>query len=522
MSGARDAMQAALDARREPFDVAVIGGGAHGAGIALDCASRGYSVALFERDDFAAGTSSRSSKLIHGGLRYVGLGQWGLVREALAERARLIANAPAIVAPLGFVVPLYGLVDALKFPLGLWLYDRLAGRARLTPSRRISRDSALARAPGLVPDALRGAACYSDAGFDDARLVQALLARARALGAVTLNHAEVVGLDRAHGARLAGVTVRDRETDATREIAARVVVNAAGPWSDRVRGLGGRAGAAGVTPSQGAHVVVPARFLGGAEALVFPHTPDGRIMFAIPWQGHTLLGTTDTAVELQSDNPRPLAREVDEILAVAARYLDPAPTRADVLSVFAGLRPLAGAPDDAGTAQRSREHRLDVGADGLVTVSGGKWTTYRLIAEQAVDLAAEAAGLPSRPSRTATLPIAPLAAGVDPRYAAYGEDAHAVAAIAATDPELGVPLHENLPGTGADYVWAARAALAVHVSDVLAYHTRALFLDAAAASAIAPRVARLLAAELGHGADWIARETAAAQAAAAAFSLDAT
>ncbi|MEQ8660965.1 MAG: glycerol-3-phosphate dehydrogenase/oxidase, partial [Gammaproteobacteria bacterium] len=486
--------------------------GANGAGIALDCASRGYAVALVERAEFASGTSSRSSKLIHGGLRYLALGQWGLVREALSERARLLANAPAIVAPLGFVVPLYGRLDALRFPLGLWLYDRLAGSARLAPSRRIAAAAACALAPGLARAGLRGAVSYMDAGFDDARLVQALLARARALGALTLNHAEAVGFTHDLGGRIDAVAVRDRESGSEFILPARVVINAAGPWGDRVRALGGDDTAAALTPSQGAHVVVPAHFLGGSQALVFPHTPDGRIMFAVPWQGHALLGTTDVAAAPGAHDPQPLAREIDDILGVARRYLDPAPSRDDVLSAFAGLRPLAGAPDGAATARRSREHQFDIGRDGLLSVSGGKWTTYRLIAEQAVTLAAETAGLAARPARTATLVIAPRETSAPPCFQAYGCDAAAVAAIAAADPALAVPLDDRLPGCGADYVWAARSALAVHVADALAWHTRALFLDAAAAHAIAPRVATLMAGELGRDAAWIAAETARAQA----------
>ncbi|MEQ8234237.1 MAG: glycerol-3-phosphate dehydrogenase/oxidase [Gammaproteobacteria bacterium] len=515
----REAVAAALAARSTPFDVVVIGGGANGAGIAFDCASRGYTVALVERAEFASGTSSRSSKLVHGGLRYLALGQWGLVREALAERARLLANAPAIVSPLGFLVPLYGRFDALRFPLGLWLYDRLAGNTRLARSRRLDRGAALARAPTLARAGLRGAASYMDAGFDDARLVQALLARARALGALTLNHAEAVGFTRTAGGRIDGVAVGDRESGTELTLPARAVINAAGPWGDRVRTLDGQSDAAGLTPSQGTHVVVPAHFLGGDDALVFPHTPDGRIMFAIPWQGQALLGTTDVPAVVGADNPLPQDTEIDDILAVAATYLETAPTRADVLSTFAGLRPLAGAPDGAATARRSREHRLDVAHDGLVSVSGGKWTTYRLIAEQAVDLAAEVAGLPRRAARTATLPIAPQRDDTPVAFRAYGDDAGAVAAIAAADPALAAPLDARVPGCGADYVWAARAALAVHVDDALAWHTRALFVDAAAAHAIAPRVAALMAAELGRDAAWVDAETARARACAERFAL---
>lgn len=499
------------------FDVIVIGGGATGAGIALDAASRGLSVALFERGAFGGGTSSRSSKLIHGGLRYLALGQWGLVREALRERATLLANAPAIVRPLEFVLPCYGRFERVKYFCGLQVYDWLAGAALRNPSRGIDNTATRALVPSLRTEGLHGAVCYTDAGFDDARLLLCVLGRARAVGAVTLNHAEVVALSRTPGGAIDGVMVHDRIDDQQIEVGARVVINAGGPYGDAVRRLEQGVATTHLTPSQGAHVVVPAHFLGGDRALVLPRTPDGRIMFAIPWQGHLLLGTTDTMVTETPATPRALDTEVDEILAVAGRFLTPAPVRADVLSVFAGLRPLAGAPDNAPSARRSREHVLDVSAGGLVSVSGGKWTTYRLIAEQAVDLAVVSGGLSAPRSRTRDVALATAAA--DAPYAAYGVDAHAVAALAMADPALAQPVHTALPYTGAEYVWAARAELAAHVTDALACHTRALFLDAAAARTIAPRVARLMARELGHDEAWIARETAAAEAAATDFLL---
>ncbi|MEX2482517.1 MAG: glycerol-3-phosphate dehydrogenase/oxidase [Gammaproteobacteria bacterium] len=499
------------------FDVIVIGGGANGAGIALDAASRGLSVALFERGAFGSGTSSRSSKIIHGGVRYLALGHWGLVRESLRERATLLANAPAIVRPLRFVLPCYSRFERLKYRCGLALYDWFAGDGLRTPSRTLDGASIAALTPGLSRQGLRGAVCYEDAAFDDARLLLCVLAQARAAGAATLNHAEVIALDTHSGGAIRGVVVKDQVGGQQWPVAGRVVINACGPYGDGIRHLESDRRENLMAPSQGAHVVVPGRFLGGDAALVFPQTPDGRIMFAIPWHGRVLLGTTETPREDVPAQPLAFDHEIDQILDVAGRFLDPAPRRADVTSVFAGLRPLVDTTGDAPSAKRSREHLIDVSAAGLVSVSGGKWTTYRLIAEQTVDLAINSGGLSAPPSRTGALPLA-TAPGDSP-YAAYGADSTAVAALASETPALASPLHPDLPYSGADYVWAARAELACHVTDALTSHTRALFLDAAAASAIVPRVAELMAAELGRDADWVAREVAVAEALARDFSL---
>ncbi len=498
-------------------DLVVIGGGANGAGIALDAAARGLSVALFERGDYASGTSSRSSKLIHGGVRYVALGHFGLVREALAERAHLLANAPALVEPLRFLIPAESRFDLLKYALGVRCYDWLASAGGRRASRRLSAAEIRRRVPALGVTRLRGAVAYDDARFDDARLVVTLIERAQAHGALTLNHAEVIAVRRRGGGPAGSVVVHDRIGGGELEVAARVIVNAGGPYGDSVRTLEDAGASPTLTPSQGAHLVLPRRFLGGDDALVMPRTADGRIMFAIPWYGHVLLGTTDTPLASPPREPRALATEIDAILEVAADFLQPAPTRADVLSVFAGLRPLAGVPDGAPTARRSREHALDVSTHGLVSVSGGKWTTYRLIAEQAVDLALRTAALEAPPSPTASLELAPLHPAAEPRFAPWAGAAPMLAALVEQDPTLGEPLHPALPYCGAHFVWAARAEGAQTVTDALAYRTRALFLNAAAAADIAPQAARLMAAELGRDAAWMTAEVEAARALAAHY-----
>lgn len=343
------------------WDVVVIGGGATGLGCAVDAAARGYSTLLLEAHDFAQGTSSRSTKLIHGGVRYLAQGRLGLVREALAERATLLATAPHLVHPLRFVVPVYRQWDRLVLAAGLTAYDWLAGRHGLGPSRLLSARETAAALPGLQPAGLVGGIACMDARFDDARLAIALMRTVFDLGGTAINYLPVTGL-RHEGGRVAGVTARDGETGETFAIAARVVINATGVWSDEVRRLDDPSATRRLAPSQGAHVVLERRFLPGRDALLIPRTPDGRVLFVIPWQQHLLLGTTDTPRADCPLEPRPFAGEIDFILATAGRYLAQRPTRADVRSAFAGLRPLLGGA--GGTAQLSREHAIDVSAAG--------------------------------------------------------------------------------------------------------------------------------------------------------------
>ena len=477
------------------WDVVVIGGGATGLGCAVDAAARGYSTLLLEAHDFAQGTSSRSTKLIHGGVRYLAQGRLGLVREALAERATLLATAPHLVYPLRFVVPVYRQWDRLVLAAGLTAYDWLAGRHGLGPSRLLSARETAAALPGLQPAGLVGGIACMDARFDDARLAIALMRTVFDLGGTAINYLPVTGL-RHEGGRVAGVTARDGETGETFAIAARVVINATGVWSDEVRWLDDPSATRRLAPSQGAHVVLERRFLPGRDALLIPRTPDGRVLFVIPWQQHLLLGTTDTPRADCPLEPRPFAGEIDFILATAGRYLAQRPTRADVHSAFAGLRPLLGGA--GGTAQLSREHAIDVSAAGLVTVAGGKWTTYRRMAEDVIDHAAGSAGLPPHPCPTARLalhgsPGAPCADG-------YGTDRAEIDRL----PGATRRLHPAFTLSEAEVRHGARHEQAREVEDMLARRHRALFVDAPAAIEAAPAVAAILADELG----WSARRTA--------------
>jgi len=485
---------------RDVWDLVVIGGGATGLGAALDAVTRGYRTLLLERDDFAKGTSSRSTKLIHGGVRYLERGQVGLVREALRERERLLRNAPHLVHDRAFLVPAYAWWERPYYAAGLWAYDRLAGRLGRGRSRSVGTREALRLAPTIEPIGLRGGVVYHDGQFDDARLAVALMRTIDDLGGTVLNAMPVEGFLKTARGHLAGLRARDAETGETFEIAAKVVVNATGVFADALRRLD-EPGAAGLTtPSRGAHLVLGRAFLPGETAILVPRTDDGRVLFAIPWHDRVIVGTTDTPVVRTEPEPRASRDELAFLLAHAARYLAADPTPADVLSVFAGLRPLLSADQGGtarGTASLSREHAVVVAGSGLVTVTGGKWTTYRRMAEDAVDRAARVGGLPERPCVTAETRLHGwLAAATDGPFASYGSDASEVVRLARERPDPDASLSPRLPYREVEVVWAARREAARTVEDVLARRTRALLLDARASAEAAPRVAALLAAEL--------------------------
>jgi glycerol-3-phosphate dehydrogenase len=483
-----------LQRRREPWDLLVIGGGATGAGIALDAASRGYSVALLEKDDFGKGTSSRSTKLIHGGVRYLAQGQWRLVRESLRERTLLLRNAPTAVRPLSLVIPYSRRWERLWYELGLRLYHRLAGKWAIGDIQVLDRLATLSALPTLRGTGLRGSLVFVDGQFDDTDLLLRVLQTAARHGATVLNYCPVEQLLVKSG-RVCGALARDCESGELLTLSARVMINATGVFCDSIRRLLPQNVPTLVQPSRGTHVVLPERFLPGGHGLLVPRTSDGRVLFALPWQGHTLIGTTDVATEDLAAEPKPTISEVDFLLTTAGLYLDPAPSRADVLSVFAGLRPLVGQRRQRVTARLSRSHVLHVDMPGLLTITGGKWTTYRHMAEQAVDLAADLAGLPPRRCVTVNL-----------RLESDGQVDSMTRLTGDSDAE---PLHPDLPYVVADVIHAVRNEMARTVEDVLARRTRALFLNARAALAIAPRVAAALARELGRDPGWAAAQVTA-------------
>lgn len=490
-------------ARPVTYDVAVIGGGATGLGVALDAAARGFSVVLLESHDFGGGTSSRATKLVHGGVRYLAQGNVSLVREALHERSVLLRNAPHLAQPVAFVMPSYRLWETPFYGAGLKVYDALAGRDGLGSTRFLSRSQVLQALPTARAEGLKGGVEYWDGQFDDARLALALARTAAARGALVINHCGVTAL-RHEAGRITGLQCEDRETGQRFDVSARCIVNATGVWVDQWRQADGQALGRPVrpmvAPSQGVHLVVDREFLPTDRALLVPKTADGRVLFGVPWLGKLVLGTTDTPRQDLPREPRPFHEEVEFILGEAGRYLSRAPTRADVLSSWVGLRPLVKPQDDDGpTKALSREHTVLVSKSGLVTVTGGKWTTYRAMAEDVLDRCFQSRLLEHRLGRVTTNlrlvggdvagPPKPLSAA--PGLHLYGSEGAAVRALPGAGVELGGGLTEAMVR------FAARQEFARTVEDVLARRSRLLFLDADLAGRLAPEVARLLREETG-------------------------
>ena len=487
-----------------PWDIIVVGGGCTGLATALDASARGYRTLLVERGDFTSGTSSRSTKLIHGGVRYLRQGQVGLVYRALRERRLLRANAPHLVHSLPLLVPAYHWWERPWYGLGLKLYDTLALGRNLGSSRLVSRRESLNQLPTLRRRDLRGGVLFHDGQFDDARLGWTIIRTAATLGCVALNYAEAVGLVESHG-RVKGVEVRDLLGGKEWVAPGAVVVNAAGPYADSLRRMDEPRLAPSVVLSRGVHIVVSNAFLPGHVALLVPSTDDGRVLFAIPWHGHVLIGTTDIPVDEPSPEPIPSAAEVDYLIDHAGCYLTRRIKRADILSAWAGLRGLSASGPGQKTAALSRSHSVSVSRRGLVTVTGGKWTTCREVAQDVVGKAADVGGLSRAPSVTARLRLHGYSTrrNILEPWGVYGTDAEAIRQLEAGDERLKRLMHPSLPYRLSQAAWAVESEMAVQLDDVLARRTRALFLNARAAVAAAPAVARIMAHELGHGDDWI-------------------
>jgi glycerol-3-phosphate dehydrogenase len=494
----RAEMWGRVRAHPKAWDIIVVGGGATGVGVAIDAASRGYDVLLLEQSDFGKGTSSRSTKLAHGGVRYLEQGNIGLVMEALKERGLLLQNAPHLVHDLAFVVPNYDWWEAPFYGLGLKLYQLLAGKYGFGKSRLLSREETLDRLPTLKTEGLRGGAVYYDGQFDDARLLIHMVFTAFEQGATLLNYVEVTGFTKDSQDFVNGVTARDAETGEELRASAKVVVNATGAFSDRLRQKALGSAQPMIEPSQGIHLVFGPEFLQAESAILVPRTRDGRVLFAIPWHGHTLVGTTDTPIAQATLEPVAMEEEIEFILSTAGQYLERAPTRQDVLSVFAGIRPLVRAPGAVSTAALSRDHVIHIDTSGLMTITGGKWTTYRHMAEDCVNQAATLAQLPEYPCMTQHLRIH----GYDQNsresghLSVYGSDVIDIRQIVRDDAMLGEKLHPSLPYIKAEVIWALRHEMARTIEDVLARRTRALFLNARAAMEMAPAVSDLMAIEL--------------------------
>ncbi len=506
------------------WDVIVIGGGASGMGAAVDAAARGYRTLLLEQVDFSKGTSSRSTKLVHGGVRYLQQGNISLVREALYERGLLYQNAPHLVTDLPFIVPRYSWWEGPFYGVGLKLYDVLAGRLNLAPSRTLSAEETLAAIPNLEAEGLYGGTEYHDGQFDDSRMCTTLARTLLDLGGLPLNHARVTTLLRDDNDHVAGVEFCDVQTGSQYRANAKVVINATGVFSDAVRKMDDADAEAIVEPSRGVHLVLDSSFLKGDTAIMVPYTDDGRVLFVIPWHDHCLVGTTDEQTPDPQLEPRATEEEIEFILRNAARYMARDPQRSDVLSIFAGLRPLI---KRGGTATKniSREHEVIVSRGGLVSVVGGKWTTYRHMAEDVINHAADIGGLEPRRCITETLRLHGWLDRSDVNMPqenwlrVYGADAAKVMAVCDEIQRGHETLHSRLPYPRGAVVYAVRYELANTVEDVLARRMRALFLDAAAASQSAHDVAQLIASELGHDESWMNEQTTKFQQLAAGYLL---
>jgi glycerol-3-phosphate dehydrogenase len=489
------------------WDFIIIGGGASGLGTALDAASRGYKTVLVEAVDFAKGTSSRSTKLVHGGVRYLAQGNIDLVSEALKERGLLAKNAQHLVKNQDFIIPNYSWWRGYFYFIGLTIYDFLAGKLSLGKSKYISKQHTIDLLPTVSQENLKGGVVYQDGQFDDARMAINLAQTAVEKGACLLNYTKVIQLLKNNKNQLTGVLVEDQETGKQHHITGKIIVNATGVFTNSILALNNAKKANLVVPSQGIHLVFDKSFLPSDHAIMIPKTSDGRVLFVVPWHDKVIMGTTDTLVKEASFEPKALDSEIDFVLETAQRYLTKKPTRDDVLAVFAGLRPLA-APEKEGqsTKEVSRSHKIIVSPTGLITITGGKWTTYRKIAQDIVDTAIRKKRLPKKPCITENLSIhGSMPTNLNDRknhLYVYGTDMAGILALQKSEPDLQEKLHPNYDYTLAEVVWGIRFEMARTVEDVLARRVRLLFLDAAAAITASGKVAVLLAKELNKDKNW--------------------
>lgn len=519
-------MEARATGGKAPRDLCVIGGGATGAGCALDGQLRGLSTVLLEAADFASGASSASTKMAHGGVRYLqeavsdlDIKQYRLVDHSLHERRTLLRNAPHLTRPLEFVVPCLSRWQQLYYGVGVKLYDWIAGSERLIPSRFLSRKTALRRLPALDPQRIAAAVSYSDGQFDDARYNLALIQSFVAAGGVALNYARVTGFDRDPEGRITSARVEDRVSSETFRVEARAFVNATGPYSDGIRRLASPSAAARMRPSKGVHILFPLGNFPDDTALLVPRTEDGRVIFAIPWQGRLLVGTTDDAVPVDAEMAV-TSQEVDYLLRQLNPYLAQPLRSEDVVSAFAGIRPLVTSPDVEDTKTLIRDDEVEVDeSSGLISILGGKWTTYRRMAERTINCVGERLGRPLAACRTRGYllsgaegyradywqTLAPRVAEKSARHLAskYGTDAGAVVDLIAEEPALSQPLVEGMPQICAQVVYAARHEMAVTIEDVLVRRTGLQFYGWKEAAAAARLTAGLLGRELNWSADEI-------------------
>jgi glycerol-3-phosphate dehydrogenase len=486
------------------WDVLIIGGGATGLGIAVDAATRGYKTLLVEQEDFAKGTSSRSTKLVHGGVRYLAQGNIGLVKEALKERGLLLQNAPHLTKNESIIIPCYSWGRGFFYAIGLTFYDWLSGKLSIGRSKLIYKKEVIKRLPVINQSSLKCGVLYHDGTFDDARLAVNLAQTCIENNGVTLNYCKVISLIKNDKGRICGAHISDKETNEVYEVKAKVVVNATGVFADEILKLDNRDAKSIIRPSQGIHLVLDNSFLQSKDAIMIPHTDDGRVLFAIPWHDNVLVGTTDTPLNSHSLEPRALESEIEFILKTAAKYLTKKPKRSDVLSVFAGLRPLAATDDDKEkTKEISRSHKVIISGSGLVSVIGGKWTTYRKMAEDTLAKMIKQQMLPAKKCITENFKIHGYTTqNSNDSLTIYGVDEKGIKQLMATNAEWAKPLSNNSDILIAQIIWAIRHEMARTVEDVLARRTRILFVDARVARSLAPKVAEIMRRELGMDEEW--------------------
>ena len=489
------------------WDVIIIGGGASGLGTAVDAASRGYKTILVEAVDFAKGTSSRSTKLAHGGVRYLEQGNFSLVIEALKERGLMAKNAQHLVKNQTFVIPNYNWWGGYFYTIGLTLYDLLAGKLSLGKSKSISKAKTIELLPTIEQKGLRNGVIYHDGQFDDSRLAINLAQTAIEHGACVLNYAKVIHLLKDKNHKVIGVVIEDQETGKKHEIKGTAIINATGVFTNSIMKMNDKVYKKYIVPSQGIHLVFDKSFLPSNDALMIPKTSDGRVLFAVPWHDKIVIGTTDTLLKSHSLEPIATEKEIEFVLETAQRFLSKKPTRADVLAVFAGLRPLA-APEKEGqkTKEVSRSHKIIVSETGLITITGGKWTTYRKIGEDTINKAMSIHNLPKVACKTEHIAIhgnqKTTILDRENHLYIYGTDIPAILQLQETEPELKEKLHPDYDYSLAEVAWSIRNEMARSIDDILARRVRLLFLDACAAIACSEKVADLLAKELGHDETW--------------------
>jgi glycerol-3-phosphate dehydrogenase len=486
------------------WDIIVIGGGATGLGVAQDAASRGYKTILLEQSDFAKATSSRSTKLVHGGVRYMAQGDLLLVMEALHERGLMLKNAPHLTFNQEFVIPVYTLWDVIMYTVGLKFYDLMAGRLSMGKSYFINREQTRLRLPLLNSKGLKGGVVYHDGQFDDSRMAFALVESCARYEGIVLNYFKVTGLLKDERGKINGVSARDIDSGKEYNLKTRLVINATGVFADEISRLDDPESKTTIRPSQGVHIVLDKSFLMSNSAIMIPKTDDGRVLFAIPWYNEVVIGTTDTPLDKISLEPVALDEEISFILRTAEKYLVTPPKREDILCIYAGLRPLAANPDNpASTKEVSRRHKITLSPSGLLTIIGGKWTTYRRMAEETIDRAIKAGLMDKAKCVTSNIKLTTINTdNILKRLYIYGDHYVDIERMISENPELGIPVDPRLPYTSAEILWICRNEMPLRLEDILARRTRSLFLNARASAEIAPVVAGFMASEFGYDQKW--------------------